>query len=187
MLKPNLVAESPTFTTKPEVIRALLTMMKTHVLATVTLSMKNLIGLYPGTVCYSARSWLHDHAAAKGSPGVAYKIVDMNRSVTTGLVVIYASTAMEGDRPSNGTLVDIGLIIAGINPLATDMLAARLMGFSPEEISHLALTLELGLGPGSMDEIEVRGERMEDIQRTFHRPNVIPWETISPCWGNKEI
>jgi uncharacterized protein (DUF362 family) len=35
-------------------------MMKTHVLATVTLSMKNLIGVYPGTVYYSARSWLHD-------------------------------------------------------------------------------------------------------------------------------
>ena len=125
-------------------------MMKTHVSATVTLSMKNLIGVYPGTVYYSVRSWLHDHAAAKGSQGVAYEIVDMNKSVKTGLVVIDASTAME-------------------------------------EVPYIALAREAGLGPASMDEIEVRGEKMEDVRRTFQRPNIYPWATVSPVWGNKEI
>jgi uncharacterized protein (DUF362 family) len=162
-------------------------MMKTHVLATVTLSMKNLIGLYPGTVYYSARSWLHDHAAAKGSTGVAFEIVDMNKSVKTGLVIIDASTAMEGDGPTGGTLVDMGLIIAGTNPLAADMVASKLMGFNPEEVPYIALAREAGMGPASIDEIEVRGEKIEDVQRTFQRPNVVPWATISPFWGNKEI
>jgi len=49
--------------------------MKTHWPATVTLGMKNLIGLYPGTVHYSVRSWLQDHAAGAKSPGVAFEIV----------------------------------------------------------------------------------------------------------------
>jgi uncharacterized protein (DUF362 family) len=162
-------------------------MMKTHVLATVTLSMKNLIGVYPGTVYYSVRSWLHDHAAANGSQGIAYEIVDMNKSVKTGLVVIDASTAMEGDGPTDGTLVDMGLIIAGTNPLAADMVATRLMGFGLEEVPYINLGQQSGLGPASMDEIEVRGEKMEDVQRTFQRPNIVPWVNISPFWGNKEI
>lgn len=161
--------------------------MKTHVLATVTLSMKNLIGVYPGTVYYSVRSWLHDHAAAKGSPGVAYEIVDMNKVAKTGLVIIDASSAMEGDGPSDGTLVDMGLIIAGTNPLAADMVATKLMGIGLEEVPYIVLGQKAGLGPDSMNEIEVRGEKIEDVRRNFRRPNVIPWASISPFWGNQEI
>jgi uncharacterized protein (DUF362 family) len=162
-------------------------MMKTHVLATVTLSMKNLIGVYPGTVYYSARSWLHDLAATNGSNGIAYEIVDMNKSVKMGLVVIDASTAMEGDGPAGGPLVDMELIIAGTNPLAADMIAARLMGFDSEEVPYISLARQARMGPESLNEIEVRGEKIENVQRKFQRPNVVPWQTISPFWGNKEI
>jgi uncharacterized protein (DUF362 family) len=161
--------------------------MKTHVLATVTLSMKNLIGLYPGTVYYSVRSWLHDHAAEKGSQGVAYEIVDMNKSVKTGLTVIDASTAMEGDGPTDGTLVNMGLIIAGTNPLAADMVASQLMGFDHEEVPSIALARQAGLGPDNLDDIEVRGENIRDVRKNFRRPNVYPWPEISPVWGNQEI
>ena len=90
-------------------------------LATVTFAMKNIIGLYPGTEYYAVRSWLHDRAAEAGSPGVAYEVIDMNSAVKTGLSVIDASSAMEGDGPTGGTLVDMGLIIAGTSPLVTDM------------------------------------------------------------------
>jgi uncharacterized protein (DUF362 family) len=162
-------------------------MMKTHVLATVTLSMKNLIGVYPGTVYYSVRSWLHDHAAANGSKGISYEIVDMQKAVNTGFVVIDASTAMEGDGPSGGPIVDMGLIIAGTNPLAADMIASKLMGFTPEEIPSISLASKAGLGPGSLDEIEVRGEKTQKVTRIFKKPNIYPWPSISPVWGNKEI
>jgi len=162
-------------------------MMKTHVLGTVTLSMKNLIGVYPGTVYYSVRSWLHDHAAANGSPGVAYEVIDMVKAVKTGLVVIDASTAMEGDGPTDGTLVDMGLIIAGTNPLAADMVATKLMGIGLDKVPAISLARQSGLGPVSMNEIEVRGEKIEDVRKSFRRPNVVPWREISPVWGKEEI
>ncbi len=104
-------------------------MMKTHVLATVTLGMKNLIGLYPGQDYCTVRSCVHNTASEKGSPGIAFEILDMVKACTPGLVVIDGSMAMEGDGPSNGDLVKSNLIIAGTNPLATDMVAAHLMGF----------------------------------------------------------
>jgi len=71
-------------------------MMKTHVLATVTLGMKNLIGVYPGSIYYSVRSFLHDRAAERGSEGIAYEIIDMVRATKMGLTVIYASSASYG-------------------------------------------------------------------------------------------
>jgi uncharacterized protein (DUF362 family) len=99
-------------------------MMKTHSLASVTLGMKNLIGLYPGSVYGTVRAGVHDHAADVASPGVAFEILDMVRANKLGLVVIDGSTAMEGNGPSDGVLVPMDLIIAGTNPLATDMVAA---------------------------------------------------------------
>jgi len=162
-------------------------MMKTHQLATVTLAMKNLIGLYPGTEYYSVRSWLHDRAAEAGSPGIAYEIIDMNNAVRTGLSVIDASSAMEGNGPSDGTLVDMGLIIAGTSPLAADMVGTLLMGFDLDEIPAISLAHQIGMLPVSMDDIEIRGLTIDECMRKFRRPDIYKWTDINKLWGVKEL
>jgi uncharacterized protein (DUF362 family) len=162
-------------------------MMKTHVLATVTLAMKNLIGLYPGTVYYSVRSWLHDRAAEAGSPGVAYEILDVVRANRTGLAVIDGSSAMQGDGPTQGTLVDMNVIVAGTDPLAADMVATALMGIDPDEVPAFALAHRAGMHPLTLDDVEVRGVGVEQAKRRFVRPNVVPWTSINAFWGAKEL
>jgi len=142
-------------------------MMKTHVLATVTLGMKNLIGLYPGTVYYSVRSWLHEHAADRHSPGVAFEIVDMVRANKLGLVVIDGWWAMEGDGPADGQLVKMDVVIAGTNPLATDMVAASIMGFEPEEVPTFVWANRVGMQPAGLSEIEIRGASLDEVRRPF--------------------
>lgn len=162
-------------------------MMKTHTLATVTLGMKNLIGLYPGTVYYSVRSWLHDRAAEKESPGVAFEILDMVRANKLDLVVVDGSTAMEGNGPTAGTLVKMDLIIAGTNPLATDLVAASIMGFEPDEVPTFTWAMQVGMTPTGIDGIEVRGEKIETVRRPFVKPMIYPWNNISQLWGNQEL
>jgi uncharacterized protein (DUF362 family) len=162
-------------------------MMKTHSLATVTLAMKNLIGLYPGTEYYSVRSWLHDRAAERGSTGVAFEVIDMNRAVKTGLSVIDATTAMEGNGPFGGQLVDMGLIIAGTSPLATDMVGTAIMGFELNSIPAINLAHKSGMRPLDMDEIEIRGIPIERVARKFVKPIVSKWTDINKVWGIKEL
>jgi uncharacterized protein (DUF362 family) len=162
-------------------------MMKTHTLATVTLAMKNFIGLYPGTEYYSVRSWLHDRAAEAGSPGVAYEVIDMNRIINSGLSIIDASVAMEGNGPAAGTLVDMGLIVAGTSPLATDMVGATLMGFKLNEIPSIVVSHKSGLLPLSLNDIELRGYGIEECSRKFARPDIYRWTDINKLWGYKEI
>jgi uncharacterized protein (DUF362 family) len=162
-------------------------MMKTHVLATVTLAMKNLIGLYPGTEYYSVRSWLHDRAAEAGSPGVAYEVIDMNNAVRTGLSVIDASMAMEGNGPSGAPLVEMGLIIAGTSPLATDMVGATLMGFELNEIPAIMLAHKTGKLPLALEDIEIRGLKIDQCKRKFVKPNLRKWTDINMSWGVKEL
>jgi uncharacterized protein (DUF362 family) len=162
-------------------------MMKTHVLGTVTLAMKNLIGLYPGTEYYAVRSWLHDRAAEAGSPGVAYEVIDMNNAVKTGFSVIDASTAMEGNGPSDGTLVDMGLIVAGSTPLATDMIGAALMGIDFNEVPAIVLAHKMGMQPDTLDKIEIRGLQIDQCKRQFVKPEIMKWTAINKFWGVKEL
>ena len=157
--------------------------MKTHVLATVTLAMKNLIGLYPGTEYYAMRSWLHDRALEKGSVGVAYEIIDINRAVKTGLSIIDATVAMEGNGPTAGSRVDMGLIIAGTSPLATDMVGASVMGFEINEIPTFRVAHQLKMVPYELADIEVRGLSINETKRRFVRPDIVKWADF----GYKEI
>jgi uncharacterized protein (DUF362 family) len=151
-------------------------MMKTHERAQVSLGMKNLIGLYPGSVYGTVRASVHDHATLAGSPGIAYETIDMVRANKLGLVVIDGSRAMEGNGPCGGTLRQMNLIIAGTNPLATDMVAASVMGFKPDEVPTFVCANEVGLQPQSLNQIEVRGKSVRDVRRDFERPTLNPWD-----------
>jgi uncharacterized protein (DUF362 family) len=162
-------------------------MMKTHVLAGVTLGMKNLIGLYPGSAYCAVRSCVHNEAWEKHSPCVSFEIVDMVRACPPGLTVIDGSTSMEGNGPTDGELKKTDLIIAGTNPLATDMVAAKVMGFHKNEVATLAMALRAGMKPTSLDYVEIRGEPLEGVETAFKRPDMVPWGDIKSFYGAKEI
>ena len=151
-------------------------MMKTHVLAGVTLGMKNLIGVYPGAIYQAVRGDMHDMASKVEPSATAAPIVDMVRANKLGLVVIDGSTAMEGNGPTGGTQVPMETIIAGTNPLATDMVAASLMGFEPDEISTFTWAHKAGLRPHRLEEIATRGEPLDRVRRAFVRPVLVPWD-----------
>jgi uncharacterized protein (DUF362 family) len=163
-------------------------MMKTHGLATVTLGMKNLIGVYPGQVYGTVRSAVHLEASKVEPTGTASTIVDIVRANKLGLTVIDGSMAMEGQGPSasgGGRLIKMNIIIAGTNPLATDMVGAYVMGFTPSEILTFVWSWKAGLTPTSLDDVEVRGEKIGDVRKDFARPVVIPYTLMKnygpPC------
>jgi uncharacterized protein (DUF362 family) len=162
-------------------------MMKTHTLAGVTLGMKNLVGAYPGAVYQSVRGRMHDAAAKVEPSGTASAIVDMVRANKLGLVVIDGSTAMEGNGPAEGPLVPMETIVAGTNPVATDMVAASLMGFDAAEIPTFAWANKAGLRPERLDQIEIRGESIESARRKFVRPQIFPWSVARMHWATREI
>jgi uncharacterized protein (DUF362 family) len=81
--------------------------------------------------------------------------------------VIDGFVGMEGRGPVGGRPVQMDLIIAGSDPVATDSTACRIMGFDPREISHVRKAYERGLG--NIDDIQVLGERLEDVTRRFAR------------------
>jgi uncharacterized protein (DUF362 family) len=162
-------------------------MMKTHVLARVTLGMKNLIGLYPGSAYCSVRSCVHNDGFANNSPCVSFEVLDMVKACTPGLTVIDGSMSMEGNGPSDGELVKTDLIVAGTNPLATDMVGAKIMGFHKNEVATLAMAIRARMKPTSLEYIDIRGESLDSVQMAFKRPDMVPWGDVKSWFGAKEI
>jgi len=130
--------------------------LKTHNWTGVTLGMKNMFGLLPDKL----KSKYH-------LIGINKVIAEINTVLKPTLTVIDGFVAMEGRGPVGGTPVQMDLIIAGSDPVATDATACRIMGFDPHEIKHILKAYEKGLG--NIDDIQIVGERLEDVSRPFAR------------------
>jgi uncharacterized protein (DUF362 family) len=130
--------------------------MKTHMATKVTLGMKNMFGLLPDKLKFKYHTM-----------GISKVVVDINTVLKPHLTVIDGFVAMEGKGPTDGSPVKMNLIVAGKDPVATDATCARVMGFNPEEISHICKAHQKGLG--NIDCIEVVGSKLEDVKRTFKR------------------
>ena len=128
--------------------------LKTHANTDVTLGMKNMFGL------------LSDKFKGKYHlKGINKVIVDINTVLKPALTVIDGFVGMEGSGPIDGTPVQMNLIIAGTDVVATDATASRIMGFDPHDIKHIQRAYEKGLG--NIDDIQVTGEKIEKVKRAF--------------------
>ncbi len=129
--------------------------MKTSGPTLVTLSLKNLFGLLAN------RDKKRMHKALDEILPHLGKVVRQDMIIVDGIV------AMEGNGPLVGNPVHMGLIVAGVDPVAVDSTCARIMGFDPREVKHIVRAAELGAG--SMD-VEVVGTPVEEVSRKFLRP-----------------
>jgi uncharacterized protein (DUF362 family) len=130
--------------------------LKTHMSTKVTLGMKNMFGLLPDK--FKGKYHMQ---------GINKVLVDINTVLKSSLTVIDGFVGMEGRGPTDGKPVKMDLIVAGKDPVATDATASRIMGFDPQEISHIRRAYEKGLG--NIDDIEILGEKLENVTRTFQR------------------
>lgn len=130
--------------------------LKTHTSTGVTLGMKNMFGLLPDK--FKAKYHFMD---------INKVIVDINTVLRPSLTVIDGFVGMEGSGPVAGKPVRMNLILAGKDPVATDSTACRVMGIDPHEIRHISKAYERGLG--NIDDMDLVGERLEDVTRVFAR------------------
>jgi len=142
--------------------------LKTHTGTVVSLSLKNTKGVLP----HSGKRKLHFIGLEQG-------IVDLNRLVTSHLIVADGTIGQEGQGPVAGEPVALGLIVAGANRVAVDATCCRIMGIRPETVPVMHLASEAGLGPMSAKEITLLGETLSRIRRPF----VLPRYDFSPCEG----
>jgi uncharacterized protein (DUF362 family) len=104
--------------------------LKTHHWGGVTLSLKNMFGTVPGRIYGWPKNVLH-------WAGLEESILDVAAAVRPQLAIVDGIVGMEGDGPIKGSAVEVGVILAGTDPVAVDSTAARLMGIDPQRVGYL--------------------------------------------------
>jgi uncharacterized protein (DUF362 family) len=104
--------------------------IKVHHWSGVTLSMKNMFGVVPGTRYGWPKNILH-------WAGIQESVLDICATVPIDFVIADGVMAMEGNGPLNGTPRQLGKIVLSNDPVAADATGARLMGFEPNRVPHI--------------------------------------------------
>ncbi len=167
--------------------------LKTHSMATVTLGVKN----QQAFPVDADRMKQHSHATLHRRLAALYDLTRPDFCIIEGL-----TATAHGHFPITALLdeylVPMNILIGGSDTLAVDVVGARVLGYSLEEVEHLRLCAEWGLGEGDLARIDVHGvelsrftERLpHTILRCFH-PDV-RWVVgrtkacVEGCRGNSE-
>lgn len=133
--------------------------MKTHVFTTMTGAMKNAFG---GLLNHN-RHWTH--------PVIHETLVDLlqvQKEIHPGLFAVMDGTfAGDGPGPRAMRWHIKNVILASADQVAIDAVSAKMMGFDPMSIKFIWMAHELGLGNGDVDNIEIVGADISDVNWRF--------------------
>ncbi len=132
---------------------------KTHGFMMFTGAVKNLFGCIPGL----EKATYHLRVPDRDDFGSM--LVDLMLACRPSLAVMDAVVGMEGEGPAGGTPCPIGALIASADSVALDVVASSMAGLDPMEVYTNKAAAARGLGPLSVDDIEVVG---------------VPWRNVAP-------
>jgi uncharacterized protein (DUF362 family) len=95
--------------------------------------------------------------------GLARRLIDTAQVIRPALNVIEGIIGREGTGFMRGRNRPLGLVIAGINPVAVDAVASHMMGFDPQRLIYLRLAAEAGLGKNRLDDLQIYLGRDDDL------------------------
>jgi uncharacterized protein (DUF362 family) len=136
--------------------------IKTHHWSGVTLSMKNMFGVVPGTKYGWPKNILHWR-------GIERCIVDICATVPIHFVIADGIVAMEGNGPLAGSPRHLRKLVLADDPVAADATCARLMGLAPERVPHIIAAAKC-LG-------NMSGERIDQMADQVSSP-LVPFEVV---------
>src|ERR1700757_3026211 len=133
--------------------------LKTHHWAGVTLSLKNMFGIVPGS-CYGwPKNVLH-------WAGINRSILDINAVARPDFAIVDGILGMEGNGPTQGSPKAAGVLLFGDDPVAVDSTACRVMGLLPEKVDYLARAGTM-LGHVETSKIQQFGEDIGEVRTPF--------------------
>lgn len=136
----------------------------------ITCSLKNQFGLLPGIVYgFDKSSGTENHRGIPHAPRVMDEtFVDLLSLTEPDFNVVDMIAGVEGGA-FEGEPKRSNVIVAGRDAIATDLVVAQLMGFNPDDFEFAPLGALHGIGPGSIDEVSVRGGQVAELSSRFKK------------------
>lgn len=132
--------------------------LKTHSLTVFTGAVKNMFGIIP----YGLR--LNYHRDYPKNEVFSQMLVDIFSCAPPQLTVMDGIVAMDGEGPAAGNSKKLGVILASQDAVAVDAVASKIAGFNPMDICTTQYAHQRGLGIGRIENIEILGENLRDVE-----------------------
>ena len=133
-----------------------LPVMKSHNQTVVSLGIKNL----KGTIDFASRKKCHSADPVKD---LNYHVARMADPMPPALTVIDGIYSLERGPSFDGRMRRTNLLVASNDMLSADMVGSKLLGHDPATVGHLALAAERKGRPLDLSDIEVIGEKIEEV------------------------
>lgn len=133
--------------------------LKSHGQMTLTLGVKNIFGVIPGT----RKSQWH-LAAGTDRLHFARMLVDLYRNVSPHLTLMDGVVGMDGNGPQSGNPKKIGLVMASQDAVALDTVACQILGLERTRMPTTLAAEEMGVGQTQLGKISIAGESVEDCR-----------------------
>ncbi|MCP4516473.1 MAG: DUF362 domain-containing protein, partial [Delftia sp.] len=130
--------------------------LKTHSMTVVTLGVKN----QQGFPIDEDRMRQHNHETLHRRLAALYALLRPDFCIVEGLTATAyghfpLATALDE------CLVPLNVLIGGPDTLAVDVVGARVLGYGLDEVEHLRLCAQWGLGQGDLAQVDARGLPLE--------------------------
>jgi uncharacterized protein (DUF362 family) len=135
-----------------------LPVMKAHNQTVVSLGIKNLKGL----IDIPSRKKCHNMTPGRDLHFWVSKLADKMPPIFTLIDGIYSNERGPGP---DGKLHRTNLLVASADILSADLVGAGILGYQPGQVPHLMHAAEHRGRPWDFSDIEVVGERIEDVKR----------------------
>ena len=122
-----------------------LNQLKLHATATVTMALKNIAMSYPAADYYGHPRARQEHEHQFFDDMHSF-IAAMAKRFPVDLAITTGHPAMIATGPLGGLPVETGMVIASTDPVAADVVGAKLLGFGPQAVRYLWEAGRLGLG-----------------------------------------
>ncbi len=138
--------------------------LKTHEMMTLTCAVKNLFGAVVGP----AKAAWHLKAGADREV-FAQMLVEISRIRVPDLTIVDGIVAMEGNGPGSGDPRALGVLLAGTNPVAVDVIAAEITGIPEQLLYTERAARKLGIAGSDRSTVTVCGTPLDQVRVTDFR------------------
>ncbi len=153
--------------------------LKTHGMMTLTGAVKNLFGCIPGRrkVQWHFNTGVDREAFAR-------MLVELSALIAPRLTIMDAVVGMEGNGPGSGDPRLVGVVLAGRDPVALDVVSGTMVGADPSLLYVVRAAAAAGIGETRLDRIRILGAALDSVMVSgFRLPPQEHLEWRVPEWA----
>ena len=138
-----------------------LPILKAHASMVFSCALKNI----KGTVQDTVHMTMHQQ-------NLTMAMMDVWWAVRADINIVDAINVASGYSPHTPVPLPVGVVLGSYDPVAVDLIACDVVGIDTEKVDYFRVADEAGLGTTDRANIEIRGEKVEDVYKKMWIPYI---------------